>query len=151
MSTKVRPISDLFKSLAVPSDLNGKSVVMTDSNGGLSKTDAELLYFKFKCLCLFGTDDVVVVKSNYSYTVDEWKANLTKAEDRWGGFTMQNSSEGTILVLFAKTDDERQVILYGIGLDVCGPSQSTLRAVDNRLVEIQGYQPLWSSRVPAIP
>lgn len=146
MST-TKSLADKLKAAPYVSDVSGKSMMLTDSNGNLSKINAELEYFKIKCRCLFGSDDVVLCGCSYNLSPTDWKSAVNREIDQWAGFTMLNSSPGTIAVVLDHTDDGKRVTLYARGMEA---TFNGLRRVANLMVEIEGFQPLWSTNVPPL-
>lgn len=151
MSFPTTDLKDVIKAAPSATDTSGKSVVLADENGNLSKISEELAYFKHKCKCLFGTDRVVITGGYLNqYTLDSWKGIVNRASDQWGGFMLSNSQAGDICVLLSNVKNSgEQAILYSVGLDVSGVS-SSCRATKPLLLEIANHQPLWSTNVPTI-
>ena len=145
--SKTRELSDLLKAAPSVSDAAGKSLVMVDDNGALSKMNAELEFFKLKCRCLFGTDRVIVSHTSYVYPVSQWK-NFADGITGYGGFNSENSVEGDIVVAFGKTTEGASVVIYARG------TSSVLswggRQAKGLLLEIEGYKPYWSTSLSSV-
>ncbi len=151
MSFPTKDITEVIKAAPSITDANGKSVVLTDENGNLSKISEELAYFKHKCKCLFGTDRVVLIGGYIDrYSLAGWVQSANRTKDQWGGFTLSNSQAGDICVLISNIiGSGEQVILYSMGLDECGNDPS-LRATKGLLLEVAHRQPFWSTNVPTV-
>ncbi|MDE6697633.1 MAG: hypothetical protein K2K25_12205 [Muribaculaceae bacterium] len=143
--SNIKKLNDLLKSLPTASYSTGKSVVLIDGNGEPYKIDNELGFFKYKCRCLFGTDKVHIVRregyNNY-YSIAQWK-NYTNISTGWS-VTMNNSSEGDIVVVIATSLEGKAVTLY---TQCTADGNYNNRFCLGLMVEIEGYQPLWASRI----
>ena len=143
--SETRTLADKLKAAPVVSDMSGRSFLMADDNGNLDKMDSELEFFKLKCRCLFGTDKVHIIRrdgyNNY-YSIAQWK-NYANISTGWS-VTMNNSSEGDIVVVIATSLEGKAVTLY---TQCTADGNYNNRFCLGLMVEIEGYQPLWASRI----
>ena len=145
--SKTIELTELLKAALSVSDMTGKSLMMMDIDGNLGKINVELDFFKLKCRSLFGTDRVIVSHTSYVYTVAEWK-KFADGITGYGGFNSENSVEGDIVVAFGKTTEGSSVVIYARGTS--SVSSWGGRQAKGLLLEIEGYQPYWSSSLSII-
>lgn len=143
----VKTISEIMSAVPAASSLDGKSVVLTDAQGGLTKVDAELAFFKFKCKCLFGTNRVHLKRGLYvaQYSNEQWK-NYTNIATGWN-VSKAGSSEGDIVVVISKSKEGNAVTLYA---RCTSNGTDSNRMCQGLLLEVEGYQPYWSTSVTAL-
>lgn len=145
--SEVTTINEMMAAVPATSSLDGRSVVLTDASGDFSKMDAELAYFKMKCKCLFGTDRVHLKRNFYvaQYSNEEWK-HFTNIATGWS-VSKAGSSEGDIVVVISKSKEGNAVTLYA---RCTSNGTDSNRMCQGLLLEVEGYQPYWSTSVTAL-